>query len=84
MRLALIALALLTFGSYAWAEVSAPATTAVDIVALIREFGFPVFVAVWFMYRIEKRLDRFTEQLEKLYTVVTVLTKVVDEKGGRS
>lgn len=85
MRLALIALTLLALGSPAWADAgAAPAPTALDIIALIREFGFPVFVAVWFMWRIENRLDRFTEQIEKLYTVVTVLTKIVDDKGGRS
>lgn len=54
--------------------------TVSDTIALLREFGFPVFVAVWFMWRIEKRLDRFTEQIEKLITVVTVMTKVVDER----
>lgn len=54
-------------------------TTPVDIIALLREFGFPIFVCLWFMWRLEKRLDRFTESIEKLYNINTVLLKAVDE-----
>ncbi len=60
----------------------APATGAstMDVLALLREFGFPIFVAVWFMWRLEKRLDRYTEQIEKLHIVVTVMAKTIDAK----
>lgn len=60
---------------------TAPVTDAtVGYVALLREFGFPMFVTLWFMWRIEKRIDRFTEQIEKLITIVTVMTKVAGDK----
>lgn len=51
----------------------------VDVIGLLREFGFPIFVCVWFMWRLEKRLDKFTESIEKLYNINTVLLKAVDE-----
>lgn len=56
------------------------ASTAVDVLGILREFGFPIFVAVWFMWRLEKRLDRYSEQSEKLYTVVTVLAKTIEQQ----
>ena len=60
------------------ATASATGTTAVDILALLREFGFPIFVSVWFMWRLEKRLDHFTESIEKLYTTVVTMAKTLD------
>ena len=71
------------------APLAAAATTppvtdvSVGVIALLREFGFPVFVTLWFMWRIEKKIDKFTEQIEKLITIVTVMTKVVDLDGGK-
>lgn len=53
--------------------------TATDITALLREFGFPIFVSLWFMWRLEKRLDAFTESIQRLLTVVTVMSKSIDE-----
>lgn len=46
--------------------------------AIIREFGFPVFVALWFMWRVEKRMDRFTDVVQNLLTTVTVMAKTID------
>lgn len=46
--------------------------------AVIREFGFPVFVALWFMWRVEKRMDRFTEVVQNLLTTITVMAKTID------
>jgi hypothetical protein len=51
----------------------------VDAAALLREFGFPIFVSVWFMWRIEKRMDRFTDAIQDLLLTVTVMAKTVDE-----
>lgn len=53
--------------------------TATDITVLLREFGFPIFVSLWFMWRLEKRLDAFTDSIQKLLTVVTVMSKTIDE-----
>lgn len=47
-------------------------------VALIREFGFPVFVAVWFMYRLERRVDRLFELATSHMQATALLAKSVD------
>ena len=47
-------------------------------VALLREFGFPVLVAMWFMWRLEKRLDRLVELMAKLMQGTALLAKSVD------
>ncbi len=57
--------------------------TVTDVTALLREFGFPIFVSLWFMWRLEKRLDTFTESIQKLLTVITVMSKTVDEISSR-
>lgn len=46
--------------------------------ALLREFGFPVVVALWFMLRLEKRLDRLFELLGALMQSTALLAKTVD------
>ena len=46
-------------------------------IALIREFGFPIFVCLWFMIRLEKRVDRQTELLASLMQATAVLAKSV-------
>lgn len=48
-------------------------------VALLREFGFPVFVAVWFMWRLEKRIDRLFELMASLMQGTSLLAKSVDD-----
>jgi hypothetical protein len=47
--------------------------------ALLREFGFPIFVSVWFMWRVEKRMDRFTDTVQSLLLTVTVMAKTIDD-----
>jgi len=78
MRIAHVA-----FGVFAVLFLSAASSeggvTATDVTALLREFGFPIFVSLWFMWRLEKRLDAFTESIQKLLTVVTVMSKAIDE-----
>jgi hypothetical protein len=58
--------------------------TFTDALALIREFGFPVFVALWFMWRLEKRMDRFTDVVQSLLTTVTVMAKTMDSAPPRA
>ena len=53
-------------------------TDSSGALAIVREFGFPVFVALWFMWRVEKRMDRFTEVVQNLLTTVTVMAKTID------
>jgi hypothetical protein len=75
---ALVVLTLLLMGA------DAGGTT--DAVGLLREFGFPIFVSLWFMWRVEKRMDRFTDAIQQLLTAVTVMAKTVDDltPGGRA
>jgi hypothetical protein len=49
-----------------------------DVAGLLREFGFPIFVSLWFMWRVEKRMDKFTESIQNLLTAVTIMAKTVD------
>jgi hypothetical protein len=35
-------------------------------IALVKEFGFPVFMCVWLMARTDKRLDRVISLLEAM------------------
>lgn len=59
--------------------------TLTDVTGLLREFGFPIFVSVWFMWRLERRMDAFTESINKLLTIVTIMSKSVDElSAGRT
>lgn len=53
--------------------------TVTDITGLLREFGFPIFVSLWFMWRLERRMDAFTESINKLLTIVTIMSRSVDE-----
>ena len=52
-----------------------------QVVALIREFGFPTFVALWFMLRVEKRIDRQTELLASLMQATATLAKSVEHQN---
>ena len=56
-------------------------------VALLREFGFPVFVSMWFMWRLEKRMDRLFELMTSLMQATAILAKSVDDhlvRGSRA
>lgn len=58
---------------------SGPSVSLTDVTGLLREFGFPIFVSVWFMWRLERRMDAFTESINKLLTIVTIMSRSVDE-----
>ena len=49
------------------------------IVAFIREFGLPSFIVVWFLFRFEKKLEKFTKTLRKLITMNVVMLKTLDK-----
>lgn len=55
------------------------AHSGVDAAALLREFGFPIFVSMWFMWRVEKRMDRFTDAIQDLLLTITVMAKTIDD-----
>lgn len=50
-----------------------------DWVQLLREFGFPIFVCVWFMTRLEKRVDRMIELSQSHMQATALLAKTVDQ-----
>ena len=52
--------------------------------ALLREFGFPVFVALWFMIRLERRVDRLSELLTALMQATAIIAKAVEPREGRA
>lgn len=54
-----------------------------EVMTMIKELGFPMFVAIWFMYRLEKRMDKMSETLLSLMHSVTSLAKAVDGVDGR-
>jgi len=49
------------------------------IVELVTKLGFPVFVALWFMIRMERRMDKLTRRVHQLIRVQT-LTLTEQEK----
>jgi len=54
-----------------------------QITGLLREFGFPVFVAMWFMLRLERRLDRQSELLASLMQAMTIIAKAIEYRDSR-
>ena len=49
-----------------------------DLLSILREFGFPIFVCVWFMGRLEKRLEQMSSRVNRLTIVNSVLVKALD------
>jgi hypothetical protein len=47
-------------------------------ITLLREFGFPIFVCLWFMWRMEKKIDAFMENQLKVLLAITVLAQAMD------
>jgi hypothetical protein len=58
--------------------VAEPAATDVwgKLVGFIREFGLPSFLVIWFLFRIEKKLEAFTKVMSKLLTVTVVMLRI--------
>lgn len=51
---------------------------AKDLISLIQTLGFPVFVAMWYMLRTEKKLDRMTAAMARLTTANMILARTMD------
>ena len=49
-----------------------------DLLTIIKDLGFPMFVAIWFMYRLERRMDKISETLSSLMHSTASLAKAVD------
>lgn len=37
-----------------------------QVIKVIQNLGFPIFVAMWFMYRTDKRLDKMIKLMNEL------------------
>ena len=46
-----------------------------DFLTIIGNYGFPIFVTLWFMFRTEKIINRNSEAIEKLSDIVSELCK---------
>jgi hypothetical protein len=57
------------------------AESGTDIASLVQQVGFPIVIAVWFMWRLEKRMDRLIELLGLLLKAMALLAKSVDHMG---
>lgn len=47
-------------------------------ISFLREFGFPIFVCVWFMRRLELRMDVLMSRINKLIAINAVMHKTLD------
>ena len=47
-------------------------------IGILREFGFPIFVCMWFMWRMEKKFDKSMEQQARLILAITILAQALD------
>lgn len=50
-----------------------------DLLPLIGTYGFPIFVALWFMWRVEKFLANNTTALTELTQVVKTLCEKMSD-----
>jgi len=50
-----------------------------DPVSLISQVGFPIFVAIWMLYRSDKREETTQATLNELKTAIVELTKAVSQ-----
>jgi len=48
--------------------------------SVLREFGFPVFVALWFMIRLERRVDRLSDLLMSMMQAMTIIARSVEAR----
>jgi hypothetical protein len=45
---------------------------------LIQALGFPIFVCLWLMYRVEKRLEKQHAEQHRTNVLLAVVVKVLD------
>lgn len=50
----------------------------IDAFEVIKALGFPVFVALWHMLRLERRIERLTSRVAQLVTINAVLVRSLD------
>lgn len=53
-----------------------------DISQFIANLGFPIFVAVWMLYKSSKDNERMTETINELKNAITLLTAEFKHHNG--
>lgn len=53
-----------------------------DIEQFISTVGFPIFVAVWMLYKTSKDSEKMTESIADLKNAITELTTLLNKNGG--
>jgi len=49
-----------------------------EVATLLRDLGFPIFVCLWFMWRLEKRIDAIIKINSRMCRLVLVLARALD------
>ena len=52
-----------------------------DIANFISNLGFPIFVAIWMLYKSSKDNERMTETINELKNAITLLTAEFKHHG---
>ena len=53
-----------------------------DIANFISNLGFPIFIAVWMLYKSSKDNERMTETINELKNAITLLTAEFKHHNG--
>ena len=48
----------------------------------IQQVGFPIAVALWLLWRTDKRLDKIAELIGQIAITMATIEKVIDSDGG--
>jgi hypothetical protein len=54
-----------------------------EIVEIIKDLGFPIAVALWFMFRTDKKLDKVIELLHKTVYTVEEISEEIENEGDK-
>ena len=57
-----------------------------DVANIISQLGFPIFVAVWMLYKTSKDSEEMRESINELKNAITLLTSEVshDNNGDKN
>lgn len=55
-----------------------------DVTNIISSLGFPIFVAVWMLYKSSKDSEAMKEAINELKVAITELIAKIDSIGGDS
>lgn len=53
-----------------------------EIAQIISQLGFPIFVAVWMLYKTSKDSEALKDTIADLKNSITVLTTLIQDKDG--